>query len=257
MIKLIDYWRYRKYKDVKFNLLLIGAQKCGTTSLYQMLNEHPQIFFTEFVKEPGYFLPFDVMSNYFEHKGIKIKSKNHFFKLLLRGYKGESYFGDASTFYSTAEWGTLRFVHSLFSYNSEMKFIYIVRRPMDRVISHYKHELKKNHGLSVDSFLNNEEVFGVSSYISRLDPYIKVFGLSSVLILEFENLVNGFQEEMNKVSSFLDLENHISKKLQKSNEGIKLSKSTEVELRLKIKKNHLYKNTLEEYDAILKMSKSI
>ena len=38
----------------KPNLFLIGAAKCGTTSLYHYLKQHPDLFFPEH-KEPHYF----------------------------------------------------------------------------------------------------------------------------------------------------------------------------------------------------------
>ena len=38
------------------NLVVIGAQKAGTTSLYHCLNSHSQIFMSSPIKEPGYFM---------------------------------------------------------------------------------------------------------------------------------------------------------------------------------------------------------
>lgn len=44
-----DHWRP--------NLFLVGAMKCGTTSLHNYLAEHPQIFMTKDPwKEPAYFV---------------------------------------------------------------------------------------------------------------------------------------------------------------------------------------------------------
>ncbi len=36
------------------NFLIVGAAKSGTTSLYEYLNQHPDIFLPEF-KEPQFF----------------------------------------------------------------------------------------------------------------------------------------------------------------------------------------------------------
>lgn len=36
------------------NLFIVGAVKCGTTSLYAYLRQHPQIFFPE-MKEPHFY----------------------------------------------------------------------------------------------------------------------------------------------------------------------------------------------------------
>ena len=36
------------------NFLIIGAQKAGTTAIYDYLSQHPQVFTSE-LKEPGFF----------------------------------------------------------------------------------------------------------------------------------------------------------------------------------------------------------
>ena len=38
------------------DFICIGFQKCGTTSLYDLLKQHPNVYLTEDVKEPM-FLP--------------------------------------------------------------------------------------------------------------------------------------------------------------------------------------------------------
>ena len=49
----------------KVNLLIIGAQKAGTTSLYQYIKQHPDVYFSE-IKEITYF----VVDKYYQ-KGIE------------------------------------------------------------------------------------------------------------------------------------------------------------------------------------------
>ena len=39
------------------NFLVIGAGKSGTTSVYQYLKQHPQVFMSE-IKEPNFFFFF-------------------------------------------------------------------------------------------------------------------------------------------------------------------------------------------------------
>jgi hypothetical protein len=51
------------------NFLIIGAQKCGTTSLHDILSEHPQVNMSE-VKEIRYFI-----NNKKYRKGLKYYSK--------------------------------------------------------------------------------------------------------------------------------------------------------------------------------------
>ena len=70
----LNVGKQRHYRNKKFNLLIVGAQKAGTTSLHYALNQHPAIFMTNPIKEPGYFLPFPVMQAYFGKKGIENSS---------------------------------------------------------------------------------------------------------------------------------------------------------------------------------------
>ena len=41
-------------ESFRANFMVIGAQKCGTTSLARQLSEHPEICFSD-EKEPGFF----------------------------------------------------------------------------------------------------------------------------------------------------------------------------------------------------------
>ena len=47
--------QYGMNKNLKPNLIIAGATKCGTTSIYKYLNQHPDISFCE-PKEPNYFI---------------------------------------------------------------------------------------------------------------------------------------------------------------------------------------------------------
>ena len=51
---------------LKPNLFIIGAPKCGTTSIYSFLKQHPEISFPN-LKEPKYFSSID---QNFPHKGV-------------------------------------------------------------------------------------------------------------------------------------------------------------------------------------------
>ena len=49
-------FRFLDLSKVKPNLIILGSQKCGTTSLHNYLNEHPDIFMSTPIKEPGYYM---------------------------------------------------------------------------------------------------------------------------------------------------------------------------------------------------------
>jgi len=188
--------RQRHFRHKKFNLLIVGAQKAGTTSLHYALNQHPDIFMTNPIKEPGYFLPFPVMQDYFRKKGIQLKSKKHFFEYhLLKGYKGERYMGESSTFYTTKEWSEKKLVFNIFKYNSQIK-IY--------------HEYKKNKQLTFSDFLENEEAFEISCYNKRILPFFQVLDNQQILLIDFEKMINEPQKLMKNIYKFLNIDDSIT-----------------------------------------------
>ena len=107
-------------RDHKVDALIIGAQKAGTTSLYNYLNQHPGLEFSK-VKEIPFFG--DVLY------GRGIDHLHGFFE----------WRDDAETFVSAD-------VHLLaseqapaqvYAYNPRMKFILVLRDPVDRAWSAY------------------------------------------------------------------------------------------------------------------------
>lgn len=203
----VNFGKQRHYRNKKFNLLIIGAQKCGTTSLHYALSQHPQIYMTQPVKEPGYFLPYKYMQTYYKPKNIHFNSSKQFFENhLLKGYAGEIYFGESSTFYTTQQWSTLALAKKIKAYNPKMKLIYLVRNRTDRIISHYYHERVKHPNLSFQQFLNtNEEAFGICKYYQRLQPFLEVFDMENIYIIYFKELINNTKNTLKKVYTFLNV----------------------------------------------------
>lgn len=208
MLKKIAYF-FNPKKAPKFNTIILGAQKCGTTSLHQSLGLHPDIFFTKTIKEPGYFLPFEVMKAYFSNRNIDLKNKDYFFrKILLKGYAGQQILGEASTFYSTKEWSSLALAKKIHNYNPRMKFLFLHRNPIDRIVSHFFHEKQKNPKLEIETFLQMSEVFGISLYSERLAPFLKVFNESQFYFIDFDALVLNPDKTLQKIFDFLQLPPH-------------------------------------------------
>ena len=81
------------------NLFIIGAPKSGTTSLYEYLENHPDVFMSP-VKEPFYFSP-DIVpgpGRRYEYK----KDEAEYLKLFEPG-KNKRYRGEASTTYMASQ----------------------------------------------------------------------------------------------------------------------------------------------------------
>jgi hypothetical protein len=105
----------------KPNFFLLGAGRCGTTTLHSMLQQHPEIFMSQ-VKEPSFFC------SYFQ----VVKNPVDYFRL-FNPKKSEKAIGEASHVYlSNPESAPV--IHQLFP---DVKFILIFRNPTERAYSLY------------------------------------------------------------------------------------------------------------------------
>lgn len=103
------------------NFFILGAPKCGTTSLNAWLSEHPMIYMA--TKEPHYFNT--------DHQNRKIHSLADYQALFAAATQQQSAIGEASVryLYSTEA------VANILAFNPDAKFIVMLRNPMDMVYS--------------------------------------------------------------------------------------------------------------------------
>jgi hypothetical protein len=111
----------------KPNFFIIGAPKCGTTSLSEYLRTHPDIFFCT-PKEPTYF-----NTDSFE-KPRAVHTEKEYLNL-FRGAKNYRAVGEGSTRYLSSRVA----IKNILKFNSEAKFIVMVRHPADMFHSLFWH----------------------------------------------------------------------------------------------------------------------
>jgi hypothetical protein len=131
------------------DFVIIGGQRCGTTSLYNYLLEHPCVA-GSFAKEVHYF-----DDNY--SKG-DTWYRAHFVTNLeaekIREAKGYFMTGEATPYYLFHPLVPERFVELL----PKCKPIVLLRNPVDRAYSHYNMEVRKEREpLSFEKALASEE----------------------------------------------------------------------------------------------------
>jgi len=188
------------------NLLIIGAMKCGTTSLHNYLNLHPEIYMTQ-EKELDYFIE---KKNY--KKGLnwyksKFNSKNS--KIL----------GESSPNYT--KYPLFKDVpKNIFNLIPDIKMIYIVRDPITRLISHYKHNYtlgreKTSFEQCFNRLEKNNYIYS-SMYYLQLSKYLKYFKKDNIYILDSENLLNNPVSTLKSIFDYLDVDrNFVSQKFHK------------------------------------------
>jgi len=186
---------------MKVNFLVIGAAKSATTSLCNGLSLHPEICFSN-PKEPQFF------SN--SNWRLNIENYHSLFKTNAKLY------GEGSTNYTKQPLFNNNIHTDIYEYNPDMKFIYIIRNPIDRIISHYIHAFNRGYETSNinTAISNNNHFLNLSKYYFQIHPYIEVFGRKNIKLLFFEDFSNEPQKVLNDVFSFLNID---SIKIDKKN----------------------------------------
>jgi len=176
-------------------LVIIGAGKCGTTSLHYYLGLHPSIFMSK-EKELNFFAV-DRQWN----KGIDWYKSN---------FTGNTkIFGESSPSYTA--YPLIRDVpKKMHSVIPDAKLMYSIRDPVERIVSHYVHNYTiglENRNIE-DAFnqLDNNEYIIRSMYFMQLEQYLVHFPKSNILIFTLEDLYNHRLETLQKIFRFLDVD---------------------------------------------------
>ncbi len=113
------------------NFYIAGTPKSGTTSLYNYLNEHPEVFMCS-VKEPNYFAHEEIIAQnlYYAEKGIGSRSE---YEALFKDVETETAVGEASVAYLFYP----KTPAKIKAVCQDAKIIIILRNPVDRGFSHY------------------------------------------------------------------------------------------------------------------------
>ena len=101
----------------KPNLFIVGAPKCGTTSLYGWLSQHPNVYMSP-IKEPGFFSPDSL-----HRPGTLARYE----ALFAKAGAEHEIVGEASTNYLYSREAVPR----VLEYNPKAKFIVCVRNPVE------------------------------------------------------------------------------------------------------------------------------
>jgi hypothetical protein len=204
------------------DFIVIGAQRCGTTSLYNNLIKHPNVS-SSFVKEVHYF---DVN---FE-KGMswyKSHFPSHLYKYIRQAIKQDFVTGEASPYYIFHPHAPRR-IAEVAPY---VKLMLMLRNPIDRAYSHYHHEARQ--GFETLSFKDavekeqerllgeTEKMLGDESYCSfnhrhysylsrgiyvdQVREWAKWFSKDQLLILKSEDFYHEPKSIIQQVIAFLGL----------------------------------------------------
>ncbi|WP_317931349.1 sulfotransferase [Halioxenophilus sp. WMMB6] len=178
------------------DFFVVGAMKAGTTTLHDHLASNSHVFMVR-PKEPGYFSQPDVYAR-----------GDEWYLSLFANAGQEQCWGDGSTCYS--RWPTYPDVPArIHARNPNAKFIYVVRDPVKRAYSHYRHRMEEvaMHGGEFMTFSQaierDEEMMMAGRYADQLQRFLEFFPLDRFYIFDFQQMVANPQAVLTEVFNFL------------------------------------------------------
>jgi len=188
--------------------VIVGAQRCGTTYLYHLLDEHPSVEMARPVRpEPKFFLEPDAVS-----RGLETYHATHF------GHRpGARVHGEKGTSYIESERAARRIVELL----PDPRIVLLVRDPVHRAISNYRFSVENGLETLPPADALTEEAgarpydrarvsaspFGYlrrGRYIEYLDMYLRYVPRDRIFVGILEELVRG-PDVFDSLCAFLGL----------------------------------------------------
>lgn len=180
------------------DFVIIGAMKCGTSTLHAQLAAQPQFFMSE-PKEP----------NFFSNDEIYAKGEDWYRSLFAAAPQG-AIKGESSTHYTKLPTYP-KTIDRLAALMPDAKFIYVMRHPIDRLVSHYIHEWTQGViTCPIDEAIGKHpELIDYSRYAYQLEPWIARFGRERILPVMFEQMTATPEAELKRIAAFLSAEGEV------------------------------------------------
>ena len=215
--RITSHWRMLP------DFVIIGAQKSGTTSLYNFVTKHPDIA-PAAKKEIHYFaIHYNLGEMWYRSNfPTNLSRRRHYTKTGQRLLSGEA--SPTYLFFPTVP---NRMQETL----PDAKLIVILRNPVDRAYSHYHHTVRqkietlpfekaiesaeKRYAGAMERVTNdpsfNPKRFRAYSYLPRgiyadqLERWFKYYNRKQFLVLAAENLRKNRQQTMDQIFDFLEV----------------------------------------------------
>lgn len=187
------------YQDhPKPNFFIVGAPKCGTTSLHEYLQRHPDVFMP-FYKEPHYFGS-DLIGSRF----MQFRNQPEKYLRLFRDANNQSRIGESSPWYLVSE----RAAQEIHTYDPKAKIIIMLRNPVDMMYSMWS-QFRYSGNEQIEDFedaLNAEPArkqghlirraahcitglyyTDMAKYTKQVKRYFDTFGRENVCVIIFDD----------------------------------------------------------------------
>jgi hypothetical protein len=191
------------------NLVIIGAAKSGTTSLHHYLDCHPEISMAA-PRESG-----RLQDNDTGGKEMRFFWREDW-RERMQWY--QSHFagmstpvrGEATPAYSAHPFhpGVAERVHTVIP---DARLVYVVRDPIDRIISHYIQQRADGDKRSFEEQMReydraNNSIVCPSRYATQIDQYLQFFPQSQLLVIDQSKLKHERRATLERIFAFLEVD---------------------------------------------------
>ena len=176
------------------NLVVIGAQKCGTSVLHYYLGLHPEVSMST-PKELNFFIE---ERNW--PRGAEWYARHFDARARARGEASPNY---------TAYPQHMGVPERMASLVPDARLIYIVRDPLDRIEAHWVHNYAKRRekgDLHATLMHPNTSYLVRSQYFMQLQQFLRHFPADRVLVLDQDDLRNRRVETLRDVFEFIGVD---------------------------------------------------
>jgi Sulfotransferase domain len=176
--------------------LVIGTMKAGTTSLYQYLRAHPNVFMPA-IKELNYFVD-----------GLNWRRGLQWYRAQFARAPTTAFaLGEVSPSY------TMHPLHGgvprrIAQQLPNVRLIYVLRDPVDRIRSHFQHNVttQTERNPTEKVVLENPVYVDCSRYALQIEQYLDYFSPEQMMIVASDNLQADRKATMRRVFDFLGVD---------------------------------------------------
>jgi len=194
--------------------VVIGAMRSGTTSLHAFLGSHPDVFMSP-IKGPALFVdptePIRYPSKYTSLAGKRRNlSDEALIAKLTRTYSGESHFGEATDLYTRFPAITSNVPAMMLRHNPDMRLVYLLRHPIDRLVSQFRFEqtkpFNKPPGDFAEYLRSTHDAISTSRYHHQLSRFLEAgFDPDRIHLIVLEELLRDPREAWKRLCRFLEV----------------------------------------------------
>jgi hypothetical protein len=171
--------------------VVIGAMRCGTTTLFHLLHQIPAVCQTR-IKECDYFV---AEKSFYRgadwYRGLFSEPQKLCFDISPNYAKNDVFPGVAER---------------MAAFNPNARIVYIVRDPVKRAVSEYHHQKAAGVNMPAPAQLldspEGRHIVSTSSYGKQLADYLKVFATDQILVVDMDDFVSDPQTSVAEILTF-------------------------------------------------------